>query len=893
VPLERLIEYYIPYLSEINNEAQKEKLGRPPLFELTYWWTRKPLIVCRAITLASIVPKDFDERVFREILALGEEKRAHNYSPEPKHIELIWEITQRDWGGEVTVLDPFAGGGSIPFEALRLGIPAVALEHNPVAWLLLKVIEWSHKYGNRLVNVELLRKIKNPEILCRETDESLRKYGDLIYWGCRIINRLKEELSQFYPDYSGKKVAAYIWVRQIRCPNCGALIPLTRDWYLSEKKNVYFVPVYEGSDYRVEIKRQGEPPSTTVVKGEGEVQCPKCNYRISDEYVKRHVKDSDRLIVLVLEGKEYVNARDIDAETLKRAKLCLEQRHELKQLMPNEEMAPYGEGTTYGGGVLMVKLYGYTKFSDLFNPRQLLVLTSLVKAIREAREELIRKGVDVDYVNALTGILSLLITKHASRNSAFTTLDSSRETIAHTFAFRGIVITWNFVEVNPFVKFSGSLLTSLMEIIDGIAYIIEKLKHVRNVRFEVLFGSALHLPYPDKYFKLIITDPPYYDDVPYAELSDFFYVWLKRVLGDVFPEQFSFYTLWRDRSAEELSVGGFRDGKYFEASLIQAFREIRRVLRDDGLLVLFFAHSSIDAWVSVLKMLLESGFQVFAIHPLKTESPESVTAKGKLSFESSIVIVCRPRLSGGKAYIEELYPEITEEVRRAVKSAWERGYRGADLILSAFGTALKVVTKYSEIKSHSGKSFENLLDYVYELTTTQITETVLNKPLGAVDPYTAFYVYVRTTPDYYSAKEGKIKISADEFLKLSRSFKISAGELTKRGLVRESRSSGRKIIEVLRFNERRWQQTLTFNSIIDALHFLLLRFSEGGVKAVEQTIQQARFERFTISDVCDVAYALSTSCPTEDEETRLMKQFSQAVCRKGIRLTSPTLDRYL
>jgi len=893
VPPERLIEYYIPYLSEINREAQKEKLGRPPMFELVYWRTRKPLIVSRAILLASVVPKDFDEKIFKEILALGEEKRAHDYSPPSRYIELIKEIIKKDWDNEITVLDPFAGGGSIPFEALRLGIPAVALEYNPVAWLLLKVIEWSHRYGNRLINLELFKENKNPYILCSMSDENLKRYGDLIYWGCKIISKLKEELSQFYPDYNGRKVAAYMWVRQIRCPNCGALIPLTRNWYLSEKKNIYFIPVYEGYDYRVEIKRQGDPPTTTAVKGKAEVQCPRCNYRISDEYVKKHVKGNDRLVVLLLEGKEFAVARDVDMNVVEKARQYLESRQDLKQLIPNEEIAPYGEGTTYGGGVLSAKLYGYTRFSDLFNPRQLLVLTSLVKAIREVREELIRRGVEFDYVNAITGILSLLVAKHADYNSAFTTWHSSKEMIAHTLSFGGIGFTWNFVEVNPFVKFSGSLLNNFMDLVEGVVYIINKLKHAPNIKYEVLFGSALHLPYPDKHFKLIITDPPYYDDVPYAEINDFFYVWLKRILGDVFPEQFSFYTLWRDRSAEELSVGGFRDEKYFEVNLIRAFREIRRVLRDDGLLVLFFAHSGVDAWVSVLKMLLESGFQVFAIHPIKTESPESVTARGKLSFESSIVIVCRPRLSGGKAYIEELYPEITEEVRRAVKSAWEKGYRGADLILSAFGTALKVVTKYSEIKSHSGKSFENLLDYVYELTTTQITETVLNKPLGAVDPYTAFYVYVRTMPDYYSVKEGKIKIGADEFLKLSRSFKISAGELNKRGLVRESRSSGRKVVEVPRFNERRLPSTPTFNSIIDALHFLLLRFSEGGVKAVEQVIQQARFERFTISDVCDVAYALSTSCPTEDEEARLMKQFSQAICRKVVKPASSTLDRYL
>lgn len=894
----RLIEYTIPHLIDINKEAAKEKLGnaKPPIFELTYWWTRKPLSVCRALILASVVPKDFNPELFGEIIALERQqiekkerskkdktvsrkkKRAHNYNPEPEHLKLIREIINRDWGGELVLLDPFAGGGSIPFEALRLGIPAIAIEYNPVAWLLLKVLEWCQKYGDSLINVELFEKVIkkryrrgftiDTEELCKEPEEELKKYGDLVYWGCKILNKLKEELSQFYPDYNGRRVAAYIWVRQVRCPKCGAWIPLTLDWYLSEKRNIYFVPVYEGDDYRVEIKRQGETPPTTVIRGEGEARCPRCGYRISDKYVKEHVKGNDRLVVLVLEGKEYVVARDVDVKAVERAKQYLEQRPDLKQLAPDEEIVPNELRAVF------VPIYGYTRFSDLFTPRQLLVLTSLVKVIREVREELLKQGYDLEYADALAGILALLVTKHADYNSALTTWHSLNEQVAHTFSFRGIVMTWQYVEVNPFAKFSGSIWNMYGDLLEAIAYAVEKLRD--TPKFEVIFGSALHIPLLDKSVKLVITDPPYYDDVPYAELSDFFYVWLKRVLGDIFPEVFSFYTLWRDRSSEELSVGGYRDEKVFEANLITAFREIKRVLRDDGLLVLFFAHSSTEAWAKVLKMLLEAGFQVVATHPVRCESPESVVQRGKLAIESAITIVCRPRVAGGRVYVEELYPEIETAVREAVKKAWDAGYRGADLVIVAFGAALRVVTRYSEIKSRTGRSVMDLLDYVQSLVPKLVTELILNRSIETIDRYTAFYMYVRSVPEYWDPKTKTVRFSGDEFLKLAKGFQLDRSALVSRSLIKEIKVGTKKGYKVLTFREREIPPKPVFDSVIDVLHYLLQRFVEQGKKGVEAALSSMAFRNFRIEDIYDVAQAIAMSSIHEDEEVKIIKQFLQS-----------------
>ncbi|MGC9177730.1 MAG: DUF1156 domain-containing protein [Conexivisphaera sp.] len=883
----RLVEGNVPLLSEIGEEVKKEKTGgRAPVHELTFWWARKPLVASRAIVLASMVDQGFPSEDLRVALGLGSGERAYQVDPPSSLISALHGRAEREG---IVLLDPFAGGGSIPFEALRLGIPAIAADHNPVAWLLLKVIEWSKRYGRRLVNPEELERRRKElrrgfgfdvEKLCEMDPDELSDMGDLAYWGCRVLRKVREEASRLnlYPGYDGKEVLAYLWVRQVRCPKCGAWVPLSKDFWLSRKRGIVYDVEYDGDDYRVVVRKGGKPRGPTV--GErGRATCPKCGYAISADYVRENATRNDRLAMLLLEGKEYVPAPPNHDGKLPEGAL-----EGLEEFLPGEEI---GEDKRR----LSVKLYGPRTFRDLFRPRQLFILGSLARAIREAREEMVSRGYGREYADALAGILSLLLAKHADRNSAFTSWDSGYEEVTHTLAFRGISMTWNYVEANPFANFSGSLWGALSDILEGVSFAVEKLEgSPADIRVEM--WSALHIPLPDRSVKLIVTDPPYLDDVPYPEVSDFLYVWLKRALGDVFPEAFGFYALWRDRAGEELSVGGYRDEGSFRANMIAALRELRRILSDDGLLVLVFAHASAGAWTWILESLMESGFQVTWINPLRTEPVASSVSRGKVAMESSMVIACRPRPPDAPVgYLERIAEDVREAVRDAVEGSWKLGYRGADLLIAAYSAALRELTRYSDLRSIRGEAD---VGGVMEMIEEEVPRMVVSTN---IDPWTNFYIYARSVRGYYTERDGWV-IPPDDALKIARSFGVELNELLKPGdaLVERMAGKGKAAVRLLNFRARgkRLSEAAELTRAVDALHAELYLFSEGGMDAVNRLHGRGViFKGFTQDDVVKVAEELVMKSAAKDEERRIAVEFLKTLGRRNMRVDVPRgLDAY-
>ncbi|BBE42445.1 DUF1156 domain-containing protein [Conexivisphaera calida] len=886
----RLIEGNVPLLSEIGDEVRKEKTGgRAPVHELTFWWARKPLVASRGVALASLVEPDFPKEDLGKALGLKSDERSYQADPPSSLVSALRERAEHE---DIVLLDPFAGGGSIPFEALRLGIPAIAADHNPVAWLLLKVIEWSKRYGRRLVNPEELEGRRKElrhgfgldvERLCEMDPDELSDLGDLAYWGCRILRRVREEAIRLnlYPEYEGRKVLAYLWVRQVKCPKCGAWVPLTKDFWLSRKRRIVYDVEYYGDDYRIVIREGGEPRSPTVGE-KGRATCPRCGYAISADYVRENATKNDRLAVLLLENREYVPAPPSYDGGVPEGAL-----EGLEEFLPEEEI---GEDKR----ALPVKLYGPRTFRDLFRPRQLFILGSLARAIRDARAEMMSRGYEREYADALTGILSLLLTKHADYNSAFNSWDSSVEKVAHTLSFRGIGVTWNYVEVNPFAKFSGSLWGMFSDILEGVSFAVEKLEG-SPADLKVELWSALHIPLPDRSVKLIVTDPPYLDDVPYPEVSDFFYVWLKRTLGDVFPNAFGFYALWRDRAGEDLSVGGYRDEGSFRANMIATLRELRRILSDDGLLVLVFAHASAGAWTWILEALMESGFQVTWINPLRTEPIASVVSKGKVAMESSMVIACRPRPDAPAAYIERIAEDVRAAARNAVEDSWELGYRGADLLIAAYSAALRELTRYSDLRSIRGKAdVGGVMGMIEEEVPRAVISNIVKIKL---DPWTRFYLYARSVGGYYRERDGWV-IPSDDALKIARSFGVELNELLKSSdaLVERMAGRGKAAVKLLDFRARgkRLSEASELTRAVDALHAELYLFSEGGMDAVNRLHSRGViFSGFTQEDVVTVAEALVMRSAARDEELRMAVEFLGALGRSGMRVDVPTgLDAY-
>jgi putative DNA methylase len=505
---------------KIDEEAAKERNARPPHFEMYTSLARLPLTISRFILLTTLLP-DLDPHLAKKALGLDGDKQPYWHNPPA-------EVKERLKG--VVVLDPFAGGGSIPLETARLGAYAVALEYNPVQWLALKTIQLAREHGKELIDPKAWETLKkryrrgfgaDMEAICKNGEAE--KAGPLVREGCRIALELEKELSRYYPPRNGKRIAHYIWAKQVRCPKCGAWVPLVLDSGLDADEKIYWKPVYNGDDYDVVIEKGGEGIKTI---SEGKARCPKCGAPISDEYIRKNIGHNDKMVVVVTEDKKFHPATEADRKAYEEVP---EPERLTELIAPNDPRS------------VLPPLYGYKTFGDLFNKRQHYYLNKLVEKLKQIEPN-------------IRTVLAWLVAKQADYNSRLTSWIKHRLIVGHTYAFKVISMSWDYVETNPFAKGSGTLWGALFDVLDGFAFLVHALEGAGP--FEPVFGSALNLPFPDKSIKYVVTDPPYFDNIPYPESYDFVYVWLKRVVGDLYPEAFSFWTLWRDRSAEDISVGG-------------------------------------------------------------------------------------------------------------------------------------------------------------------------------------------------------------------------------------------------------------------------------------------------------------------------------------------------
>ena len=818
---------------KIDEVTAKERSSgaRPPHFEMYTSLARLPLAVSRFVLLTALLP-DIEPQLAKRALGLYGDRQPFWHNPPPEVRERL-----RD----VVVLDPFAGGGSIPLEAARLGARAIALEYNPVQWLALKTIQLARDHGKDLINLKAWETLKRKyrrgfgadmEAMCKSGEAE--KAGPLAEAGCRVALELEKMLSKHYPPRNGRRISHYIWAKQVRCPKCGAWVPLVMDSGLDAEEKIYWRPVYNGDVYEVAIERGGEGVKTI---SEGKARCPKCNAPISDEYIRTNIGHNDKLVVIVTEDKEFYPATDID----RRAYDEVPEPERLTELIaPNDPRS------------VLPPLYGYKTFGDLFNKRQHLYLNKLVEELKQLEP------------NTRT-ILSWLVAKQADYNSRLTSWHKRIRQVTHTLENKVISMSWDYVEVNPFAKGSGTLWSALFDVVDGFAFLVHALDGAGP--FESVFGSALSLPFPDRTIKYVVTDPPYFDNIPYPESYDYVYVWLKRVVDDLYPEQFRFWTLWRDRSAEDISVGGGRSEEHFKTLLKKAFREVRRVLADDGLFVVYFAHSRKEAWVATLNALLEAGFAVVNVIPVKAQSVTDIQARGKVSMVSALVLVLRPRLGEGVVeYVERLKPRIESEVRRAVEELWREGYRGVDLMMAAYATALKHATQIGVLKSRSGNAVESVVGFAEQVAATTAVEVAFG---GSVpDKLTAFYIYVMN-----NSGNG---LDSDTYLLLTKLF-VSREELNRRRAVREVKSGNKKKAEHLDWKDRCDVVEKESPYLVDVLHRLLCVFSRDGVRGAKRLLEQRSFT-YTLSEICRALHAIYG---TRGDD--MVKSFAAAFCGKPLK----------
>jgi adenine-specific DNA methylase len=863
----RLIEVSFP-IREVSEESSREKnIRHGHISTLHIWWARRPLAASRATIYAALVkPKDIErQKEFIASLAKWESSLNLNIIEQARK-----DILEAYEGNIPKVLDPFAGGGSIPLEALRLGCETYAGDYNPVATLILKcVLEYPQKYGNSNNNNQL-----NLNMQVQARNQLLE---DVKKWGKWVLEEARKEIARFYPvDDDGSIPIGYIWARTIPCQNplCQAEIPLMRQfWLANNKRKISLYPYVSdkkvnfkivGTGYEEDIPKGFDPKKGTVSKAVA--KCLVCGYTVDDKTTRRlfaNGKSGQRMIAVVLHnpktGKTYRIATDKDLQIFKEAEKYLEEKREkLREEwgidpVPNED-AP-GTFSSSGG---VGPRYCFYQYGDYYNSRQKLALITFTEKVKLAYKKMVEEGYDEEYSVAVMSYLGLIVSRITDFNNTGVRWGLTRELFTNLFARQALPMTWDYIEINPnseIVNIPDSMFMQNLRVLNFVSRL--QTKSAVTSQF-----SATALPYPDNYFDAVITDPPYYDNVAYSYLSDFFYVWLKRILGDIYPDLF--ITPLTPKS-EEIVAYSDRGGKrYFEEMLKKALKEIHRVLKPNGIAVIVYAHKSVAGWEVLINSLLDSGLTVTASWPIHTEMKNRLIAQESAALASSIYIVARKIQKIPIGFYKDVKDELSKYLNSKLEQLWDEGIAGADFFISAIGSAIEVFGKYEKVIDSEGNQIDTirLLNDVRKLVTDYTVRQILHDGFAAeITPLTRFYILWRWA-------YGNNEVEFDEARKLGQSIGL---DITQEWNRRGSFISKRKeFIKVLGPKERQEEHLKDSRELIDVLHRVLLLWEKGKNDEIINILTNTGYGK---SDVFyRVAQTISESIPNNDEK-RLLDGF--------------------
>jgi len=775
----RLIEVDLPIKRISAHARREKAIRHGHISTLHMWWARRPLAACRAVICASLWPDPADPlcpQSFRDEAskimsdfakaAVASKELGGSCDPETwikwqalaktggldskndghwnilrfalldfiadfanwdnstvkEYLDTSRSLTQaahESLGGEAgtrpLVVDPFAGGGSIPLEALRVGADTFASDLNPIPVLLNKVVlEYIPKYGQRLAD-------------------------EVRTWGEWVKREAEKELAEFYPkDADGATPIAYLWARTIRCegPGCGAEVPLIKSLWLSKKASestgMQLRANSKGKHIEIDLiaKRGGKwvnltdenlrcsSPSFEGTVKRGSVTCPCCQYTTPVARVRvqlgevRGGANAARLLCVVLKkahegGRSYRLPTEEDTRQTANAAATLNiwtsNDDGPLRVVPTEKIDRRGIRHTWA------MIYGIREWGDCFTARQALALGTFAKLVRQLDFKL-EQVIDTQFAEAIQTVLALAVGRLADYNSSLCRWVSSGEFIGNTFGRQALPMMWDFCEVNPFSGSTGGFVGAC----DWILAVLEREGACRLRPGHAQIASATTHPLPNDSASAVVTDPPYYDAVPYAFLSDFFYVWLRRSLygihsdllrDDVVPKDAEIVV---DRP-HELS-DSTHDIAYYESELTKAFSEAHRVVRPGGISTIVFASKTTASWEAILKAVIEAGWTITSSWPIDTEMASKIAAQGQARLMSSVHLVCRPRKNRhAKAEIDQVgnWRDILQELPRRIHEWMPRlaseGVVGADAIFACLGPALEVFSRYSRVETGSGE----------------------------------------------------------------------------------------------------------------------------------------------------------------------------------------------
>lgn len=726
-PRRKLIEVALP-LEAINRESVHERSvprrGHPATMHL--WWAPRPLAACRAVLFASIVDDPAsrpdlysEEEANRERARLFDlmEKLVRWEATTDEHIlgEAREEIRKASNNNPPAVLDPFCGGGAIPLEAQRLGLEAYASDLNPVAVLKTKAL------------IEIAPRFKDMPPVNPKAPGKLEAGGwrgtqglaeDVRYYGHWMGEEAQKRIGHLYPkrrlpDGSEATVIAWLWARTVKCPNpaCGAEMPLISSFVLSTKKGKesWIVPVVDRSSKTVAFRIEtggGKPPESPKVGRGAKFRCLVCDEVASEDHVKAEGvanRMGTRLISIVVAGdrrRHYLPPEPRDVEVAAAAEPAWKPEQELAQDPRNIWCTPYG----------------LTRVADLFTDRQLVALTTFSDLVAEARARVLDDAATLgpqksrQYADAIATFLAFAVDKLADWNSALCGWITRIEGVRNTFARQALPMIWDFTEVNPLSTSVGNWGNHVQWVADGLDSVPPDAPSGEARQLDATAAiNGVEQP-------IICTDPPYYDNISYADLSDIFYVWLRRSLKDLYPDLFS--TLLTPKSQELVAAphrfGGVKQAaqEHFETGLRKAFARIHESHSPRYPMTLFYAFKQAEAdkdglastgWETMLEGLLGSGFMVTGTWPMRTERGARSVAIGTAALASSIVLVCRPRLETATLGTRK---EFTGALRAELPDALRRLQSGSiapvDLAQAAIGPGMAIFSRYSKVVEADG-----------------------------------------------------------------------------------------------------------------------------------------------------------------------------------------------
>ena len=792
----KLIEVALP-LEAINEASSREKSirhGHPSTLHL--WWARRPLAAARAVIWSSLVddpssrPEEFPteeaqnkerQRLFRILEQLVKWENSNN---EAVLAEARAEIMKSTNGNPPALLDPFAGGGAIPLEAQRLGLEAYASDLNPVAVMINKaMIEIPPKFaGQPPINPESHRQCRVMWNGTQGLAEDVRYYGE---W---MKQRAWERIGHLYPkvkDENGEEhtVIAWIWARTVKCPNpaCGCEMPLASSFVLSRKRGneAYIQPIVEGNKVRYIVKQGKKIPKPPKIGIGAKFKCICCGEATQEDYIRNEAINQrlgQVMVAIIAEGNKgrvYLSPDDVQIAVANVPKPLN---------FPIEEI-------TYNPRDFRTPYYGLNTYDELFTNRQLNALVTLQELINDAMKEVYIDSISAgkhetkaeSYSVAIGVYLAFIVDKMTDYHSSLCTWHASKELIRNTFSRQAVGITWDYSEANPFSNSAGCLNNM-------IDWVVKAINHLPKT--EVVGKAEQMNAQNDNGMRgiMVSTDPPYYNNIAYADLSDFFYVWLRRSLRSTYPDLFRTMLVPK---TEELVANPYRfEGstekaqQFFEDGMLATFKLINTYARDDIPVTVYYAYKQSDfdenkitastGWEAMLSAIIKAGFAITGTWPMRTEMANRTIGIDANALASSIVLVCRKRSDNAPLCTRrDFINALKKGLKPALKKLQQSNIAPVDMAQSAIGPGMGVYSRFSKVLEADGNpmSVRSALQIINQELDLFFTEQD-----GELDSDSRFCVDLYTQYAFNEMKFGEADV-------LARAKNTSVEKLAARGVL--------------------------------------------------------------------------------------------------------------